>query len=95
MADIALNNTAGGYYMSTNTNILGGVNTGTITTSSTESMFIIDGMSEIINPNYINTTKQWHESAGPGGKKHHISVLLQQNTKIIETQNMMLPAAAR
>ena len=61
MANIALNNTAGGYYMSTNTNILGGVNTGTITTSSTESMFIIDGMSEIINPNYINTTKQWHE----------------------------------
>jgi len=61
MAAIALDNTAAGYYMSTNTNIIGGINTGTITTSSINTMFQIDGMSEIINPLYINTLKEWQE----------------------------------
>ena len=61
MAAIALDNTAGGYYMSTNTNIIGGTNTGTITTSSINTMFEIDGMSETINPLYINTLKEWQE----------------------------------
>tara|TARA_R100001594_G_scaffold102334_1_gene137051 strand:+ start:6330 stop:11804 length:5475 start_codon:yes stop_codon:yes gene_type:complete len=52
----------GGYYMAgtlANPNIIGGVNTGTITTSSTQNMFTVDGMSEIINTNYINNTKEW------------------------------------
>ena len=60
-AAIALDNTAGGYYMSTNTNIIGGLNTGTITSSSTQEMFIIDGMFENINNNYIDTAKLWHQ----------------------------------
>tara|TARA_R110000765_G_scaffold49217_2_gene100110 strand:+ start:1 stop:1032 length:1032 start_codon:yes stop_codon:yes gene_type:complete len=47
------------YYMSTNTNIIGGTNIGTITTSSTAPMFIINGPSELINPLYINTAKEW------------------------------------
>ena len=45
--------------MSTNTNIIGGTNTGTITTSSTEPMFTIEGPSKLINPLYINTAKEW------------------------------------
>tara|TARA_R110002012_G_scaffold80848_5_gene204845 strand:+ start:1891 stop:7332 length:5442 start_codon:yes stop_codon:yes gene_type:complete len=60
MAAIALDTNT--YYMAgtlANPNIIGGANTGTITTSSTANMFIIDGMSEIINPNYINITKEW------------------------------------
>ena len=47
--------------MSTNTNIIGGLNTGTITSSSTQEMFIIDGMFENINNNYIDTAKLWHQ----------------------------------
>ena len=47
--------------MSTNTNIIGGVNTGTITSSDTESMFNIDGMIERINADYILLNKQWHQ----------------------------------
>jgi hypothetical protein len=47
------------YYMSTNTNIIGGLNTGTITTSDTNSMFIIEGMNENINSSYINIGKEW------------------------------------
>ena len=61
MAAIALDNTSGGYYMSTNTNIIGGTNIGTITSSSINTMFITDGMSEIVNPLYIDTLKQWQE----------------------------------
>tara|TARA_R110000765_G_scaffold327719_1_gene418793 strand:- start:1632 stop:7790 length:6159 start_codon:yes stop_codon:yes gene_type:complete len=61
MADTALNNVAGGYYMSTNPNIIGALNTGTVTTSNTNSMFIIAGMSETINSPYININKQWSE----------------------------------
>ena len=60
MADAALENTAGGYYMSTNTNVIGGTNTGTITTSSTENMFTYDGMSKTLNPNYLDLTKNWN-----------------------------------
>ena len=62
MAAIALDNST--YYMSgtlANPNIIGGANQGTITTSSIQSMFLIDGMSEIVNPSYINTAKEWHE----------------------------------
>ena len=47
------------YYMSPNTNILGGTNTGTITTSSTNSMFDVAGMTEELNPLYLNMAKSW------------------------------------
>ena len=47
------------YYTATGTNIIGGQNTGTLTTSSINSMFIISGMTETINPFYIDTTKSW------------------------------------
>jgi hypothetical protein len=47
------------YYTATGSNIIGGTNTGTITTSSTNSMFTISGMNEIINSNYIDSTKNW------------------------------------
>ena len=43
----------------TNPNIIGGVNTGTITTSSINSMFQIDGMNENVNGNYMDLTKTW------------------------------------
>tara|TARA_R110002012_G_scaffold14822_2_gene60378 strand:- start:745 stop:6207 length:5463 start_codon:yes stop_codon:yes gene_type:complete len=62
MAAVAVDN--GVYYMAgtlANPNIIGGANQGTITTSSTQSMFLIDGMSETINPSYINTAKEWHQ----------------------------------
>ena len=48
------------YYMSTNANIIGGTNTGTITTSSTNTMFTIDGMNKDINLAYLNLTKNWN-----------------------------------
>ena len=47
------------YYMSSNTNILGGTNTGTVTSSSTENMFIVDGMNETVNASYIDLNKTW------------------------------------
>ena len=59
MAATALNTNP--YYMSTNSNILGGLNTGTITTSSTASMFTKSGMNKVINAGYINLSKNWHE----------------------------------
>jgi hypothetical protein len=49
------------YYMSSSTNLLGGSNTGTITTSSTNTMFTIDGMTENINTSYIDTAKTWDQ----------------------------------
>jgi len=49
------------YYTAAGTNIIGGTNTGTITTSSTVNMFTVSGMSETINTNYINLTKNWNE----------------------------------
>tara|TARA_Y100000593_G_scaffold45959_1_gene87328 strand:+ start:2211 stop:7823 length:5613 start_codon:yes stop_codon:yes gene_type:complete len=57
MAAIALDTS--NYYTPTGTNIIGGTNTGTITTSSTQNMFTVDGMSESINTNYIDLTKTW------------------------------------
>ena len=49
------------YYTSTTPNIIGGINTGTITTSDINTMFIIDGMNEDINSSYIDLTKDWTE----------------------------------
>ena len=49
------------YYTSTNSNIIGGVNTGTLTTSSINPMFNITGMSQTINTNYIDVTKTWDQ----------------------------------
>jgi len=57
MADIALNTNA--YYMSTNTNIIGGINTGTITSSSTQNMFTYNGMFKDINLNFLDLGKNW------------------------------------
>ena len=48
------------YYMSTNPNIVGGINTGTVTTSSIQSMFIVDGMSKNINAGYLDLGKTWN-----------------------------------
>ena len=47
------------YYTATGTNIIGGVNTGTMTTSSMFSMFNIAGMTKTINTNYIDVDKIW------------------------------------
>lgn len=47
------------YYMSTGTNVIGGTNTGTITTSPNQNMFIYDGMSKTINNLYLNLGKTW------------------------------------
>ena len=57
MADLSTNTSS--YYMSSSTNLLGGSNTGTITTSSTNNMFNVDGMSETVNASYIDTAKTW------------------------------------
>ena len=48
------------YYMSTNTNVIGGINTGTVTTSSTNNMFVYDGMDKTINAAYLDLTKNWN-----------------------------------
>ena len=59
MADIALNTDP--YYMSlTSPNIIGGTNTGTITSSDTENMFDIDGMTKTINAQYLDLSKTWN-----------------------------------
>ena len=57
MAAIAVNTNP--YYMSTNTNVTGQVNTGTTTTSSINNMFTVDGMNEVINNSYMDLTKNW------------------------------------
>ena len=57
MAAIAVNTNA--YYMSTNTNVIGGINAGTITTSDTQNMFTIAGMSKTINAAYLDLGKNW------------------------------------
>ena len=49
------------YYTATGSNIIGGTNTGTITTSSTVSMFTVSGMSETINANFLDLTKTWDQ----------------------------------
>ena len=61
MAALALNSTASGYYMSTNTNVTGHVNVGTITTSATLNMFLQDGMNETINASFIDLGKTWDQ----------------------------------
>ena len=65
LAALAVQDTAGGYYMSTNTNIIGGTNVGTLTTSSVNKMFTInstgDFYSEDLNFDYIDYTKNWHQ----------------------------------
>jgi hypothetical protein len=45
------------YYMSPNTNLIGGINVGTQTTSHLDAMFIKQGMSELVNPAYLDFTK--------------------------------------
>ena len=57
MAALSVNTNT--YYMSSSTNLLGGTNTGTITTSSTENMFTVDGMNETVNTSYIDLNKTW------------------------------------
>tara|TARA_R110000737_G_scaffold348075_1_gene381129 strand:- start:586 stop:1890 length:1305 start_codon:yes stop_codon:yes gene_type:complete len=57
MAVLAVNTSS--YYTATGTNIIGGTNTGTITTSSTDNMFIVEGMNEIVNASYIDLAKNW------------------------------------
>tara|TARA_R110001583_G_scaffold165600_1_gene318342 strand:+ start:4744 stop:10164 length:5421 start_codon:yes stop_codon:yes gene_type:complete len=50
------------YYMQgtvTNPNIIGGTNVGTITTSTTQSMFEYDGMSKNVNAGYLDLAKTW------------------------------------
>ena len=47
------------YYTPAGTNVIGQANTGTITTSSIQNMFTVDGMSETINSNFIDSTKNW------------------------------------
>ena len=55
----ALSTNTNSYYMSASTNILGGTNTGTVTTSSTNTMFDVAGMVETPNPLYLNMAKTW------------------------------------
>ena len=59
MAALAIDNTSPGYYMSTNTNVVGMQNVGTLTTSSTNNMFIYTGVIKYPNPLYIDGTKNW------------------------------------
>ena len=58
MAALATNTNA--YYMSTNTNVTGGINVGTSTTSAVNNMFISSGMDKTINPIYLDLTKNWN-----------------------------------
>ena len=58
MAAIALDSNP--YYMSGNTNIIGGSNAGTITSSSTQNMFIYNGMLKSVNPLYLDLAKTWN-----------------------------------
>ena len=57
MAVLAANTSS--YYTPAGTNIIGGANTGTITTSSINNMFLVEGMSEIVNGAYIDLAKNW------------------------------------
>jgi hypothetical protein len=57
MAAISLN--INSYYMSSNTNLLGGTNTGTVTTSAINNMFNVNGMYENVNLLYIDLNKTW------------------------------------
>ena len=57
MAAIAVD--TNNYYMSTNPNVVGQTNVGTLTTSSVENMFTVTGMNEVINNNFIDLGKNW------------------------------------
>ena len=57
LANLATN--TGAYYTPAGTNVIGGANTGTVTTSSTVSMFTVDGMHEIVNASFIDLSKNW------------------------------------
>tara|TARA_Y100001937_G_scaffold18647_1_gene25721 strand:+ start:9436 stop:15012 length:5577 start_codon:yes stop_codon:yes gene_type:complete len=58
MAAAALN--TNNYYMSTNINVTGGTNVGTVTTSNVQNMFIYNGMSKTVNAAYLDLTKNWN-----------------------------------
>ena len=58
MANTALDSST--YYTSTETNIIGGTNTGTVTTSSTQNMFTYSGMRKIVNASYLDLSKNWN-----------------------------------
>ena len=49
------------YYTSTNPNVIGGLNIGTLTTSTINNMFIYDGMFKTINPLYLDLNKSWDQ----------------------------------
>ena len=49
------------YYMSTNPNVMGGTNVGTLTTSTINNMFIYNGMYKDINPLYLDLNKSWDQ----------------------------------
>ena len=49
------------YYMSTNPNVMGGTNVGTLTTSTINNMFIYNGMYKTINPLYLDLNKSWDQ----------------------------------
>tara|TARA_R110002012_G_scaffold46022_2_gene122049 strand:+ start:6388 stop:12009 length:5622 start_codon:yes stop_codon:yes gene_type:complete len=57
MAAITLD--TGDYYTPTGINVIGGANTGTITSSSTVPMFTVVGMNEDVSANYLNLAKTW------------------------------------
>ena len=59
LAALAIDTSA--YYMSPNINVTGQFNVGTLSTSSTQNMFIANGMSETINNTFINTGKAWDQ----------------------------------
>mgnify|MGYP003664583151 FL=1 len=73
MSRLSTQNTAGGYYMSTNTNVTGAVNTGTLTTLQTEKIIdfgyinstgLTSSYTENLNnsfPSYINVNKVWSQ----------------------------------
>jgi hypothetical protein len=65
LAALAVISTAGGYYMSTNTNVIGGTNVGTLTTSPINKMFTINNTgnfySEDLNFTYMNFGKTWDQ----------------------------------
>ena len=57
MAAIAVNTNP--YYMSTNPNVTGQINTGTVTSSDTVNMFTVAGMNETVNATYLDLAKNW------------------------------------
>tara|TARA_R110002167_G_scaffold67202_2_gene189931 strand:+ start:425 stop:760 length:336 start_codon:yes stop_codon:yes gene_type:complete len=74
MARLFTQSTAGGYYMSTNPNVTGAVNTGTLTTLQTQKIIdfgyinsiagLTSSYTENLNtgwPSYINVNKVWSQ----------------------------------